>query len=62
MCLISSVSWDGEERCESTLQAQVGLCLGLHRYVTEGCFRVSHRAEGDPQGDLRAAATLPGVR
>ncbi len=30
------------------------------RYVTEGCFRVSHRAEKSPEGLLRAAATLPG--
>lgn len=31
------------------------------RYVTEGMFRASHRAEADPSKGPRAAATLPGA-
>jgi hypothetical protein len=31
------------------------------RYVTEGVFRASHRAEADPSNDPRAAAHLPGT-
>ena len=34
----------------------------LHcRYVTEGSFRASHRAEQSPVGEPRWASTLPGL-